>query len=485
MNSQKNITVQATTNNPKKSSLKTQNCNINTHIQNLKKSARAITDCSGFFLNPLLALTAITAPAALADLTQVPGLNGVQSSTAEAVQTLCPMMVGLDLNSDQQALFARCSELVQTSNELQGSTNTPLSLGLSNQELAAALQRIAPEETEIIGAGVTNAAQDRINSLSGRLQVLRTGSTTMPVAGISWTGKSLTGGSAGSMDAERWGMFINGNYGTGNRDASTEEDGFDFDAYGLTAGLDYRFSDVLVAGVALGASRSEVDMDDNFGDYDTDGYSLSLYGTYYWQNFYLEGSLTYGIYEYSGQRRIIYASNSAVAGTSQRVDTDTDGDQTSYSFAVGYNGYMDQWNYHFFGRVEGVDADVDSYNETGTELAMRVDNQNIESVQLALGAHMAYAFSQSFGVITPYFSVEQRHETDDEERSIKARYIFDPNNIDLVFKTERADEDFSVLSAGANFVMHSGNQFFINYEAPIDLDNVESHTVVLGLRFEM
>lgn len=416
--------------------------------------------------------------------------SDVETVTFNTIATICPQMAALnatgDLDSTEEQLFFRCRELVQTNNELQGSGATDFSLGLSESEFDDAIRRVAPEETEAMGAGATDTAQDQLTNLGNRMQVLRTGSLNQPVAGISWSGDSFGGLSAGDSDASRWGMFINGIYGTGEKDRVGNEDGFDFDAYGLTLGVDYRYSDEMVAGVAFGFSNSEVDLDNNFGDYDTDGYSLSLYGTYYSKNWYFEGSFTYGEFEYDGDRNITISSNDPdVESVSDRVKTDTDGDQIAYSLAAGFNGNRDQWHYHFFGRLSGIESELDAYTESGSELAMRVDSQDVDSLQGVLGAQLSFNSSQDYGVFIPFLSLEARHEFDNDSRSITARYVFDPTITSFSFTTEDPDEDFFLLSIGTSFVLKSGTQFFLNYDSVIELDDVDSDTLTLGIRFEL
>jgi len=443
-----------------------------------------------YYLSPhqitfsVLALTmALVTPTAFANLNNVPGLNGVQTSTAAAVQTICPQMVALNndglLNATEQLLLTRCGELVHTSNAQQGSGATSLDLGLTESELRGAIQDIAPEETEIMGAGATETSQDQLNNIGNRMQVLRSGTGIATTSGISWNLDSQSGGTAGSDVFSRTGMYINGLYGEGKRDVSTEQNGFDYDAYGLTLGLDHRYSDTLVAGVALGMSNSDVDINNNAGNYDTDGYNLSLYSTWYSEQFYLEGILTYSAYDYEGTRHFEYAT------VNQTIKLDTEGEQLSYSLATGYNGNHRKFSYHLFGRLEGVEADLDSYDESGSELAMRIDSQDIESLQVILGGQLSYSSSQDYGVIIPYMAWEQHHEFDDEARDITARYIFDPTNTSFSFKTETADKNFAIVSIGTSLLLKGGNQLFMNVDKILKLENVVSKTFMLGLRIEL
>ena len=48
--------------------------------------------------------------------------------------------------------------------------------------------------------------------------------------------------------------------GHGKRDNTAQTPGFDFDTAGLTAGIDYRYSDTFVFGLALGYNRNNTDI---------------------------------------------------------------------------------------------------------------------------------------------------------------------------------------------------------------------------------
>lgn len=446
---------------------------------------------------------------------QLQGLNGPQDAAADAIQGrdingvrpdigpfegigLCQSIATSPDNATFSAatleLGTRCAELVQTADP-SGGTGLPeaLNLGIAPDQVPAALQQVVPEETQIIGSGVTDTSHDQMTNVSSRLQYLRTGTSLLAVSGFHFSGESLSGGAAGADDYSRWGLFINGDYGTGDKDETFNEAGFDYDSYGITAGVDYRFSEAFVAGIALGIANSDVEIDRDAGDTDTDGFTATLYGMYYTDSFYVEGSLSGGSFEYESQRRVNYGTG--VNQVSANLDGETDGDQIAWSLGAGYTGNADSINYNLFGRFEGIDAEIDAYNETGSganpEWAMSVDDQDIESVQAVLGAQVALALSQNFGVLQPYAGVEWHYEFEDDARDITANYLNDPffaNNGDKTFTVQLAsddpDEDFFLVSVGATLLLKGGNQLFLNYDTVLGLDDVGSQAVTLGVRFE-
>lgn len=394
------------------------------------------------------------------------------------------------------ALAQRCAELVETADP--GTIDPSLNLGVSSDEVNGYLQQIVTEESEMIGSRVADTSNDQLQNIAGRLQVLRTGGSTLAVSGIHFGGDQPSGGNAGSEEISRWGFFINGSYDNGDRDETYQEAGYDFDGYTLTAGTDYGFTDSIFGGVAFSYHESDVDADLNDSSFDNDGYSLTLYGTYYRENWYLEGSLGYGTYNHKNDRTIDYGTGDArIVRTSS---SDTDSDQLLWSAALGYTNGFGRFNYNLYARAEGVYADVDEYDESGTgapdaiggnEWAMHVEDQDIDSLQLVLGGQVAYVFSTAFGVIQPFLGAEAHHEFEDEARIIESFYLNDPFYINgdrsypVEIATDDPDEDFFIASAGTSLVLAGGTQMFINYDTVLGLDEVTSETITVGVRFEL
>jgi outer membrane autotransporter protein len=423
------------------------------------------------------------------------GQNALQTSSGGAVHDACRGMIPISdtLTGDTQQLFFRCGELVNTGNDLAGdAAGTGNTLGISADELALALQDVAPEETEVMGAGVTDTSHDNLATLRDRLEYLRTGTSTLGITSLNWSGGETIGGAAGE-GMSRFGAFFTGIYGTGDKDetnpANGVENGFDFDAYGLTAGLDYRFTEAFIAGISLAYMESETEFELDRGENETEGYSAALYGTWYRERFFLEGAVIYGDYTYDAQRNIRYANNnpnnpSAGRDIERTVRSSTDGENWSWSIGGGYSFNNDNQEYVLGAKLTGLDAEIDAYSETGAELAMALDKQDIESIQSILSAQATVAMSQDWGVFIPFATIAWHHEFEDDSRDINARYVFDPNGNVMRFTTDPGDENYYRLSLGSNFVLQNGSQIFLNYDTLLGLSDVSSHVLTLGLRIE-
>ncbi|MCB1956855.1 MAG: autotransporter outer membrane beta-barrel domain-containing protein, partial [Rhodocyclaceae bacterium] len=262
-------------------------------------------------------------------LSGLPGLSPVQRAAGGVTETICPFLATPDGQGSPEArLSDTCTRLVVSA---LGAGND-FDLGLTTAQLAAALQAVAPEE--MTAAGRIAVEGSLSNPVNGRLLALRSGGRGMLLANSGFTidGKTLslaqmlpagtTGGSAGEDGfGGRWGGFINGSYNTGDRDATRNEDAFDFTDSGLTAGIDYRFMDGLVGGVALSWSKTDADFDANLGSVESDNFGVSLYMSYATDTWYVDGRLGLSKVDFDTERRIVVTSNTAAEG----IDTTATG----------------------------------------------------------------------------------------------------------------------------------------------------------------
>ncbi len=240
-------------------------------------------------------------------------------------------------------------------------------------------------------------------SLSG----LKIGTNQGVVSAGSLFGLTESGGGASADPGPfgRLGLFLNGEYDFGDRDRTDREDGFDFDRLGVTAGADYRFTDRLILGLALHYSATDADIDLGLGEVDSDGYGISLYGTYYVGRFFVEGQAGYEYIDYDTTRRIVYSTFDRTARG------ETDGDQYTANLGVGYEFPLGRLTITPLARLEYLKLRVDGYREQGANgLDLEVGTQEGESLVTALGAQVSMAFSLPFGVVVPQVRAEWRHE---------------------------------------------------------------------------
>lgn len=429
--------------------------------------------------------------------------NELQSNSEQFVRSTCAglIKVGENRNALQNDLFGACRSMVQTTNVYTESGPTQFSRDISAAELAAGYQNVVSEETFAPLTISAQASLAQYSSIASHINKIRKGS--FGVASFQLQNKSFDladanvnqsfGGGAGDdglLSGSRLGFFVNTIGGFGETDNTERENGSDFNSIGVIAGVDYRVLDNLIVGLAGGYSHLNLDFANNFdvggGGVDADNYNISAYSTFYSGDFYFDGIFTYGWSDYDIDRKIDIASNSSKDGVVNRATfASPEGEQFNASLASGYNFHTGGLTYGPYVRVTYLNANIDGYSEQGAQgLNLRINDQEVDSLESIVGGQISYAFSQTFAVIVPHVRVEWHHEYFDNTRDFSVSYVADPNNNSLALKSDRLDGDYFNVGAGVSANFKQGLQGFIDYETVLELKNIESHIFTAGFRLE-
>jgi len=448
-----------------------------------------------------------------ANLGELPGQTQLQSSTGDGIAEVC---AGFDKGNNvqnpvQQNLFETCRSMVQNGNEVAGSGPTAFSLNLPEGELNGAIQNVATEEIAMTNQVTTRTSNGQVANIVGRISELTAGAGGFSIAQVNengtrigaptrvaMSGSGQRGGAAGADDvsvASKLGGFVNLIGSFGNKDQTAQEAGFDFNTIGVTGGLDYRFTDNIVAGAALGYSRLNSSFkqsaDVSGGDSDANGFGAALYGLYYLDRINFHGILGYSRNDFDLNRSVVIPSNNPnIASQSVTAKSSPDSNQFYIAGGAGYDMTTGAWNYGPFLDLRYLNADIDSYTETGAGgLNLAVDSQDFDSLKTVLGFQGAYAMSQSFGVVQPYLRAAWHHEFLNDSRTINSRYVNEfipaggsPTFLPVV--TESPDRDYGTIGVGLSSVFQGGWQGYFLYERWIALDNITDNVFALGVRGE-
>jgi outer membrane lipase/esterase len=432
------------------------------------------------------------------------GNTKLQQDTGDAVQFTCGGFVASGADAKQIPLFETCRAMVQTA------TDGENSLGISDAALADGLQHIATEEFATSGQLGTEVGSNRINIGINRLVEVRRGAKGFNIAGLTPDSNALLaantqwpdsysgerGGAAGDNEAwDKLGVFITGNYSTGDRDETSRTDSFDFDTYGTTIGMDYRFTENLILGAAVTYNNVSSDFDKRStvpgGGVDADGWGGFVYGTYYQDRFYIDGLAGYAKSDYDVKRKISITNNNDLVFDGEDIKASVKGspDSDDYiaSIGGGYHFGQGALSYGPYGRLTYLKVEVDDYKESGAGefgLNLDVDGQDWKSVTSVLGGQISYASSQNFGVVMPQGRLAWVHEYEDDSTKMKATYIDDPRKNTLLAVTDDPDSDYFELGVGVSAVFKNGVQAFFNYDTVMGMDDFTIHMFTLGGRWE-
>jgi len=412
-------------------------------------------------------------------------------------------------------VFSNVRELVHTANELSGEGPRQFSLGTDLDGLGFALRWTAGEEF----AGQANITKDfsngQLSGLTSRLTALRFGATGFNLTAYNRDSNTLAstnrspvlggGASADSIEGfSRWGGFLNGSYGSGNRAPTELEDAFDFDGYQINAGIDYRFDDQIVAGAIVAITDQEIDFDPSQsivdGGIKSDGYSIMPFVLYQAEQLFLSISLGYQQMDLTTDRAIRYPSlNPDVESANTRSLGETNSTTISFFSNIGYtfrfNALAIEPNISF----DYLDISIDGFKErdiNNDSFDLTIEKQNITSNEVALGINVLYTFTPEFGIITPSINIQYRNQLEDSSRNISSAYSGSNDAENFNLATEKLDSEYFVISFslasvlwGASQQTFDGNasggfQSFINYKYIEGLDGFSQEVISAGIRYE-
>jgi len=459
-----------------------------------------VTEANGVQATVPVSITARLTNKPIDEAMQAIAQTQPQRATAAVISNICPKrIVGARLQQDCNVLVGGA---LSTDGTVQGQAGTALAQVTVDQASAP------------VNASQTSV-QAQVRNVGTRIAALRGGARGLSARGLSFNlnGQGLqpgqladdmlrqladgTGGAAGSdtiLDFGRIGIFVNGSVSLGDKNRTDNVAGFDFQTTGITLGADYRLSDTLVGGIALGYSRNDLNLDASGGGLNTDGYSLSVYGTFYEHaGLYLDGILSYGWNDFDQDRNVRYTiSNGAGSAlVNQIAHASYNGHQWSASLGGGYSMNQGALAFGPTARLEYVDTTVDGFQEAmsnpaldGGGWATRINDQNSQSFNTQLGGDLSYTMSQSWGVLIPQTHVEWVHEFDDGSQNVTGHFVQDPSRTTFALNTNKADSDYFNLRMGVSAQLAGGRSAFLYYQKLLGYSNLDIDTIATGLRLE-
>jgi uncharacterized protein YhjY with autotransporter beta-barrel domain len=420
-----------------------------------------------------------------ADLTEIPGLNPTQQNVAAAVNTTCE-------SATQSDLIQLCKQLAS----------------LSDDAAKTALDEIAPDEVAAQGNTALETMGVQLGNIGSRLAALRGGASRISLEQLSLRigsetipgsivnavlGSNQRGGAAGPGPDRtgRLGVFVNGTIGSGERRTSESETGFDLDASSITAGVDYRFRDRLVGGIAIGRVASDSDLKEDGGSLESAGYTVSAYGLASGlgerttgrshRAFYIDGIVGTGRNDYDSVRNIdIPGQTRARAAGSTRATQFALGAGTGLELSTGA-GLVEM-----FVRGNYSKAKLDGYEEKGAgALNLVIQDQDLDSLIASAGVDAGYSWSTSWGVVRPNLRVTALRELADDSRLITARFVQAPLSATFTVPTAAPDRNYFNVSAGLSVFFSRGVSAFLAYSKDTQRDDLTFQSFQFGLRFEL
>jgi len=417
------------------------------------------------------------------------GLGGNQDPVARAA--VDPLAENCSTATDQ-AIRDQCAAIVALAESSNPSALVQVLGAISGEELSA-------QVTSSI-----DGANQRGSQIDGRIAALRGGATGISLDDVAFNYRgdrlpasmmfnALAGdgpaaadeGFGGGLLDKRLGAFLNVTVLGGKRDASNFEVGFDFDGYSALAGLDWRFSDRFIAGAAVGWSDLSNDLDNDGGGLDSQGLSLTGYGTWLFSDSaYLDFSVSKLWNDYD-QRRVVDLGPLGQGFGRSVAAGSTEADQTSVSLGGGWDVAFGEWIYSPRASLTWSDSGIDGFTESGAGINDLIfGNQELESLLWTFSQSVSRSFSISSGALQPYATLDLSRETRNDAFSITPTLRVRPEQRSTPIFIEESDRFFGRADVGVSFVGSGGFQWFASYSRLLGYDKVQAWAFRGGLRLE-
>ncbi len=277
-----------------------------------------------------------------------------------------------------------------------------------------------------------------------------------------------------------YGMWIKGYSVTGNRHGDDIGSRYDYTIGGAIAGFDYLINPNIRAGVAVGYSKTYVDMKQLQDNSYAESWQGAIYGSYVPKSkvWYVDAAFAYSKNSYETKRYLNFGNIYRMARGSY------DGSDISGYLEGGYKVPI------FAGITATPLASflamcnrTDSFTETGAgALNLQNDSHDTDSYQSGVGVKLSREFqaAKDFS-ITPEFGAKWLHEFGDTEANINARFAGETAG-SFVITSSTTKRDAGVFSLNLTGKKSDMLTFFAGYDLGITNDQI-SHGFTGGLRF--
>ena len=294
---------------------------------------------------------------------------------------------------------------------------------------------------------------------------------------ISAGGASGPRGNRGTAVApapeDRWGVFVTGSGEFTHVGGTANAAGFNLDSGGVTAGVDYRFTDHFAAGISLGYMNTTAALAAG-GKVDVDGGRIGAYATYFDRGFHVDASVSGGPNSYATRRAT--PNNTFATGS-------PDGSEVNLLLATGYEWKKGRFSYGPIASVQYTNARLDGFTERGGFAPLNIFAQSADSTRSALGFHATFDAKVGRVLIRPEVRAAWQHEFGTVNPSLTSSFATLGGNPFTVTGSATGRDS---LLIGTGFSIRWSEKFaiFAYYDGELLRSNYSSNNVSVGFRHQ-
>ena len=356
----------------------------------------------------------------------------------------------------------------------------------SSSQLGEAFSSLSPDSyddytrtTLDMTRRITQALQQRMLAVRSYAQARNSGSDKPLLLAFNGSdaslGQFMTSRELSQVQTKN-GLWFNALGQWGDQDDGNGYTGYDFTIRGATVGFDHAIGDHFMAGVSIGHSRADIDLNHHRGEGYINSTTGSLYGSYFTKNIYVDGVLSYGGSEYDNDRLI------TIGSLQRNVHSTHDGDLFSAYLGAGYTFDVKQWLVGPFVSLQYIYLDEEGFREQGADsVSLIMDGRETDALVSELGLRVRRVFETDHGVFVPELSAAWLHDFDMDDRVVTASFAGSPGS-SFSMKGQDVERNGATLGAGIIFLHKSGLSTSLKYRSEFRED-YRSHGIMGELRF--
>ena len=255
------------------------------------------------------------------------------------------------------------------------------------------------------------------------------------------------GKSAGARE-KKAGVWILGSFS--NIENDNVNTAFDGDIVNVVGGVDYRFTDRFIAGIAVSFEQTDLDTTFNLGTFDIDGIGVMPYAAFVLNDkFSIDASVGFTQLDFDTTRTL------AVGGT---ATGSYEGDRFTSGVNLNYNNAIKNWRVGASVGFLYIKEESDAFTEVG---GLAVAENTVSIGQGRASARVGY----NFGKIQPYLAVRLENE------------FWAPS--DAIINGTLVENDTSgvVVTGGLDFALSDAVSGGLSVSSQQDRDNLDLYTV--------
>ena len=269
----------------------------------------------------------------------------------------------------------------------------------------------------------------------------------------------------------RWGMFLTGSGEFTHVGSTTNAAGFSLDSGGVTAGVDYRFTDHFAAGISLGYMNTTASLANN-GKIDVDGGRVGAYATYFDRGLHLDAAVSGGLNSYATRRTM--PNNTVATGS-------PDGSEVNVTFAAGYDWKFKGITIGPTASFQYTNVQLDGFTERGTFAPLSIVKKNADSARSALGFRATFDTKMGSAVLRHEVRAAWQHEFGDTSYSLTSTFATLGGSAFTVAGPETG-RDSLLIGAGLSIQWNERFSTYAYYDGELGRSNYDSHSISAGVR---